>query len=257
MSFFCLRVSAVLMLGLISLNASAQFEEAGRGGSGAARAVYKIVCPDRNRGGTAFGHRSGRVITAAHIVKDCDISQLRIIAPSGVFTGVSDLASDESLDLTIIKPSVDDFVKGPLDLNAEPQITIGAQVSIWGFPEGYSGDFPILSVGYVAGVQDFMIKPNEVSHKLIINGAINLGNSGGPLLETKTARVLGVISAKLTPMAGEFDSRLKKIQKGGSEEGKELASIIQSLRRQTQLVLGFATSTHELKMFLRKNGVEP
>ena len=219
--------------------------------------VYRIFCPDRNRGGTAFGHRSGRIVTAEHIVRDCDPKKLQVVAPSGATTGVIAVTSDPDLDLALITPSVGDFVKVPLGLTADSRFIMGAQVSTWGFPEGYGGLTPLLSVGYLAGVEEIRLKPNVVLRKWIINGAFNRGNSGGPVLETKTGTIVGVISSKLAPMPKELELSLDNLEKNGSAEVKNIAKVLQYLRSQTQLVIGLATITADLRIFLQKNGIEP
>ena len=106
-------------------------------------------------------------------------------------------------------------------------------------------------------MQELLLKPGVISRKWVVNGAFNLGNSGGPVLETKTAKVVGVISSKLAPMPKELEARLEKLKKDGSPEGRAIAEVLQHLRSQTQLVLGFATMTGDLNKFLMKNGVEP
>jgi len=219
--------------------------------------VYRVLCPDRNSAGTAFGHRSGQIITAEHVVRGCDPKKLQMIAPSRAITSVTAVASDPELDLALLTPSVSDFVKVPLDVTSDTTFTMGAQLSTWGFPEGYGGLVPLLSVGYLAGVDERNLKPNVILRKWVVNGAFNRGNSGGPVLETKTAKVVGVISSKLAPMPKELESHIEELEKNGSAEGQTIAKVLQHLRRQTQLVIGFATMTKDLRQFLQKNGVEP
>jgi hypothetical protein len=49
---------------------------------------------------------------------------------------------DAELDLALLTPTVNDFVKVPLDITAEATFTMGAQLSTWGFPEGCGGSIP-------------------------------------------------------------------------------------------------------------------
>ncbi len=252
-----LMLLAVMLFGLFTTDVVAQSEHAGRGGSGAINSVYRVLCPDQNRGGTAFGHKSGQIITAEHLVRDCDVTKLRVIAPSGGSTDVSAVKVDADLDLALLTPTVTDFVKVPIDVTAETSFTMGAQLSTWGFPEGYTGRIPLLSVGYLAGVDERRVTPDVVVRKWVVNGAFNRGNSGGPVLETKTANVVGVISSKLAPIPRELETRLETLLKGGSGETRTIAEILQHLRSQTQLVIGFATMTEDLRKFLKKNGVDP
>jgi hypothetical protein len=170
---------------------------------------------------------------------------------------VTAVASDLELDLALLTPSVSDFVKVPLDVTSDTEFTFGAQLSTWGFPEGYGGLIPLLSVGYLAGVDERRLQPNVVLRKWVVNGAFNRGNSGGPVLETKTAKVVGVISSKLAPIPKELELSLENLEKKGSAEGQTIAKVLQHLRSQTQLVIGLATMVEDLRKFLQKNGVEP
>ena len=156
------------------------------------------------------------------------------------------------MDLALLTPTIADFVKAPLLLFSGDSLDVGTQVTTWGFPEGYTGTLPLLSVGYLAG-------PVDVGgvRKWAVNGAFNAGNSGGPLLETNGAYVIGVISSKYAPMPKDLELELEGLGKKGSSETKSIARILQHFRRQTQLVLGFATVTGDLREFLRKRGVEP
>jgi len=215
------------------------------------------IRPDRAHSSTGFGHKSGLVIAVEHLVRECDVTTLRITAPVGDSTGVSAVKVDAELDLALLTPTVSDFVKVPLDITIDTSLTMGAQLSTWGFPYGYDGRIPLLSVGYLAGVAEHGIAPNVVVRKWVVNGAINLGNSGGPLLDTRTARVVGVISSKLAPIPKDLEARLETLAKSGSGEARTIAEILQHLRNQTQLVIGFATMTEDLRRFLKKNGVDP
>jgi S1-C subfamily serine protease len=251
-----LMVGAALLLSSEG-NLRAQSEYAGRGGWGAANSVYRLGCPDQNRSGTAFGHSSGRIITAEHVVRNCDVKKLLVIAPSGATTGVTAVVGDADFDLALLTPTVADFVKLPLDVTSEEAFTFGAQVSTWGFPEGYKGSVPILSIGQLAGVEELRVKPNLVVRKWVVNGAFNPGNSGGPVIETKTAKVIGVISGKLAPIPEELLSKLQDIEKNGSANEQTIARTLLYMRKQTQLVIGFATLSKDFRDFLKSKGIEP
>jgi S1-C subfamily serine protease len=243
---------AMILIAAVEYKSSEGEEMAGRGGAIAPSAVYRIICIDRKTGGTGFGHRSGRILTAAHVVEGCDLSKIIVIAYPNVTTTVSAIVADSTIDLALLTPSAADFVKHSFPIWTGDDITLGAQVSTWGFPEGYTGQAPLLSVGYLAGAADI----NGI-RKWTINAAFNNGNSGGPLLETNTATVIGVISSKSAPIQRDIEADLKELQKNGSAQEKRIARILTHQRNQTQLVIGFATVANHLRDFLRKNRIEP
>jgi S1-C subfamily serine protease len=94
------------------------------------------------------------VITAEHVVRGCDQESLVLLTASGAKTGVRDVVTDGDLDLALLVPEAADFVEDPLSLSQETSFTLGAQVSTWGYPDGYSGTVPLLTVGYLAGVEE-------------------------------------------------------------------------------------------------------
>jgi hypothetical protein len=255
---FVIWVSIIsFMLVEMSTQAHAQSEYPGRGGFGASKSVYRIICPDQDRVGTAFGHRSGHIITAEHVVHNCDLKKLVIIDSSGARTGIEAIKSDASFDLAVLTPVVNDFIKLPLDISADDMFTLGAQVSTWGFPGGYNSPNPLLSVGYLAGVIDIQLVAGKTVHEWAVNGAFNPGNSGGPILETKSGNVIGVISAKFNHIPDNLISQIEAIKKNGSAENKTLATAVHDLIIEAQLVVGFAILGKDLRDFLKTNGIEP
>lgn len=135
------------------------------------------------------------------------------------------------------------------------------------------GATPLLSVGYVAGIDSRKTKSGGTVNSWIINAAFNSGNSGGPLLNSKTGRVIGVVSSKLAPISPGAQSALKALgkQKSGIvypakrrdgtvvevTQGQIIGMILKELRQQVQLVIGRATLLGDLKAFLRANDIQP
>jgi len=107
----------------------------------------------------------------------------------------------------------------------------------------------------------------------VVNAAFNGGNSGGPVLNTEDGAVIGVVSSKLAPVPQIIESALEALlaQQSGFEytrtmpdgsqenvsEGKIVGEILKYLRSQTQLVLGHAVTSYDLRQFLQANGIEP
>ena len=129
--------------------------------------------------GTGFLHKSGNIITADHVVRDC--ADVVMILPDGTRGTVTTTAADQDHDLALVKPSVA-INATPLSLASGNDFKVGMQVSTWGFPAGYAGLVPMLSVGYLAGIDAYQIRPGTIVRKWIVNAAFNGGNSGGPLI---------------------------------------------------------------------------
>lgn len=92
-------------------------------------------------------------------------------------------------------------------------------------------------------------------------------------MRLEDGNVIGVVSSKLAPLPESVESSLKALsvtkyglQYTKKEPGKEpskvseaqvVADVLEYLRSQTQLVLGFAVKLGELRGFLKENAIEP
>ncbi len=243
-------------------------DTAGKSGAIAASSVVRVICSAEGTGGSGFLHGSGKVISAAHVVAGCDRSKLVLIPTSGSPVPVSEIKLDEKLDLALLAPQ--QRIGGPsFPISSKSSLTVGAQVTTWGYPTGYNGRAPLLSVGYLAGEDRVGLSPP----RWVVNAAFNAGNSGGPLVDVEDGAVIGVVASKLTPIPPSVESALEalKTQRSGitykkqhsdgtSEnvsEGQVVAEILHYLRSQTQLVVGHAVKSGDIRSFLKANGIEP
>lgn len=247
-------------------------ESSGQGGQVAARSVMRVICPSQNRTGTAFLHKSGKVFTAAHVVNGCSDEDLMLVLSNGDQVRVKSRNTDEVRDLALLSPA-SPITAPALALRASPSITVGAQVSTWGFPTGYNSLVPMLSVGYVSGIDSVRISPNTVTKRLVVNAAFNSGNSGGPVLNVEDGTVMGLVSSKLAPLPQSTESALAALatqrsglmytaaRPDGSQvqvsEGQVIYEVLQYLRQQVQLVIGHAVLVEDMRAFMKGNGVEP
>jgi len=230
--------------------------------------VLRVICEKDGTGGTGFVHSSGVVITAEHVVTPCAAPELRLIFSSGKSLRVKNAVLDDPRDLALLWPS--ELISVPtLKLSTAPQLEIGDQVATWGFPSGYSGLRPLLSVGYLSGDD----KPKGERQQWVINAAFNSGNSGGPVIRLEDGAVIGVVSSKLAPLPEYAASSLEALSKMRSgmvfkgknaagelvdiSEAQVVAQVLNHLREQTQLVLGYAVKLGELRAFLMENNISP
>jgi len=243
----------------------------GKSGLVAASSVFRIVCENQNKVGTGFLHKSGIIITAAHVVRDCPAP--RIVLLSGQVLLASVTAADDDLDLAILLTLVNLKQIPALPISSGADLTLGTQVVAWGFPAGYTGQVPLLSAGYLAGTDRQGTASGAVFARWVVNAAFNSGNSGGPLVRAGTGDVIGVVSSKLAPLSPStliiLDAlktqrsgmMYEQVNPDGSKtpisEAQLLASVLDDLRSQVQLVIGYAVFTSDLSQFLRRNGIDP
>ncbi len=95
----------------------------------------------------------------------------------------------------------------------------------------------------------------------------------GPLVLIESGEVIGVVSSKLTPISKQSQQIIDMLsqqkrwpciyftgEKGENiqiTEGQFIASVLNDLRGQIQLVIGYAVTLQDVRDFLTKNGIDP
>jgi uncharacterized protein len=132
--------------------------------------------------------RSGNILTAAHVVHECQ--KVTVALPGGAALPAEVLAQDGTNDLAVIKSTLTSA--SPVQLRATPP-RLGEAVAVAGFPLGHILDNDLnLTTGTVSalsGIQDD-------SSMLQVTAAVQPGNSGGPLYDGN-GNLLGIVSRKL------------------------------------------------------------
>ena len=177
-------------------------------GRSAISSVYMIVCPQTGQKGTGFLIRSGHVITNWHVVEGSSIESLRALSSRGVEVGFSELIEDRSRDLAALLPN--ETINGGLNISTEDP-RVGVQVSTWGYPLGYNGPAPLLTIGYMSGFNEIRASNNSIVKHFVVNGAFNPGNSGGPLFVSGQDTVVGVVVSKHAPIPRTLHSALQAL----------------------------------------------
>jgi S1-C subfamily serine protease len=247
-------------------------DSAGKTGPQAISSVFRILCPSQGRMGTGFLHKSGWVLTAGHVIKNCEPKDVAVLISNNTRVSIKKIISDDDIDIALLLPEKRLDGK-PLLISELKTLTVGSQVSTWGFPSGYNGRLPILSVGYLSGVDTIKSINDKLVQRFVVNAAFNSGNSGGPLLDVETGSVIGIVASKLAPIPPYIENALKalkdskygvmfkKTNTDGSEEkisqSQVLEEILQYMRSQTQLVVGMAVRLDDIKSFLIKESIDP
>lgn len=124
-------------------------DSAGRGGEKALHSVFRVISRELNSSGTGFLHKSGKIVTAEHVVRNT--AAPLIVFPDGSAIESTVIGVDAETDIAILNPKR--AISGPaLTISAQSEFSVGTQVSTWGFPGGYRGALPMLSVGYLSAM---------------------------------------------------------------------------------------------------------
>lgn len=231
----------------------------------AVKSVFMLLCPKTNEKGTGFLLKSGLVLTAEHVIKNCSAHEIRGFDAAGQEVTFTKLVGDAKRDLAVLLPTL--TLTGGLELGPDQDPPIGTGVSTWGFPLGYNGPAPLLSVGYLSGYRNVGDSKHPVKH-LVVNGAFNPGNSGGPLFKVGDDKVVGVVVSKHAPLTPFVLSAIQALAnnpsgilfsatdgQGNTKEFVEsqiVAEILLYFRLLTQVMIGEAVAVSEVRAFLNE-----
>jgi S1-C subfamily serine protease len=267
-----------------SINAAPVIDAAGPEQRKSLSSIFLIVCPGVDAG-TGFALESGLVVTNAHVVGTCSELSLVGMSSSSQTITFSQIIKDSDRDLALLVPR--EKMLGGFKLAARDNPEPGTTVSTWGYPFLYNGVSPLLSVGYVAGYRDYSPGQNTgktpnteadgtptsktVKH-IIVNGAFNHGNSGGPLLVSHASEVIGIVVLTHTFYPTEVQDaidylqtqksglQLTRTRPGGQpeniSESQLTASILNEFYQKTQVMIGEAISASELRAFIHEKNSE-
>ena len=110
---------------------------------------------------------------------------------------------EASWDYAILRIPDPAFLALPsLQIEQENAAMIGAKIAIF----GYQFEQPQLSmhVGYISS-QFVKVGVNYIQ----LDSSVNNGNSGGPLIDESTGRVIGIVTRKATGLTQQFDELLR------------------------------------------------
>ena len=227
--------------------------------------VFLILCPKTGSKGTAFLLSNGVIVTNEHVVRGCAANEILAISSAGLQYQFKKCITDLVNDLALLIPQEE--IDGGLKINSS-NISIRQEVHTWGFPLFYNGPAPLLSVGYLSG---FRYEQN-IGRRLVINGAFNQGNSGGPLFKAGTDEIIGVVVAKWAPFTPFQTSALEALKnnKYGMQyeaqddqgnkttfgESQLVADLLLQHRALVQVMIGEAIPATVLEEFLKKNSID-
>lgn len=150
-----------------------------------------VVIQGKSSSGDVLGSgfivsKDGKIVTNLHVVRDMKTATVQM-ANGEIFDSVSVLAIDERRDLAVLQ--IAGFNLPLLEFGNSDVVTVGESVVIVGSPRGLEGT---VTAGILSSVRD----SGDGFKILQTDAAVNPGNSGGPLLNSK-GQAIGVVSSKL------------------------------------------------------------
>jgi S1-C subfamily serine protease len=256
---------------LISVDDKLLLDAAGPAQRHSLKNIYLIGCNKANEisFGTGFLLIGGVIVTNAHVVDGCSGFPLAGVSTTNQTITFTNILRDTVRDLAILVPSAK--LDGGYELAANDNTEPGTRVDTWGYPFGYNGTSPLLSVGYVSGYRSVEKDGKSVKH-IVVNGAFNHGNSGGPLLVSPGSSVIGVVVLTFN----FYPQRIKTIidsmaatnfgvvydvpQPDGTQkkvsEAQFTAAVLDEFYDKTQVDIGEAIAASELRGFITDHKAE-
>jgi len=135
--------------------------------------------------------KAGYIVTNYHVVGEAQSVQVSFSNSDTMKARI--VGKDPYTDIALLKVEASSRALKPLDLGNSDAVRVGDQVAAIGNPFGYDRS---ITLGIVSALQRSLTAPNgsPIDHVIQTDAALNHGNSGGPLLNTK-GQVIGVSSA--------------------------------------------------------------
>lgn len=136
----------------------------------------------------------GYIVTNSHVVSNGDVSQINVLFSNGQTSEAELVWNDAALDLAIIKVKKNDLPA--IELGDSDKVEIGDKAIAIGNPLGFELQSTVTS-GIISGLNRSVKFNTGVSMDGLMqtDAAINSGNSGGALLNTK-GELIGINTAK-------------------------------------------------------------
>jgi len=149
----------------------------------------KVTKKEQSGSGTAFFiNKKGYLITNSHVVENCNSNEIFYKRKK---IKVDVVAKDRYLDLALLKSNISNSDYISLE-NKPPQKL--QRIIAAGYPFGkYISD----DMKFTSGIISSLKGPGDDSTRIQIDAALNPGNSGGPIIDEETGKLIAVAVAGL------------------------------------------------------------
>lgn len=178
---------------------------------------------DRLTAGTAF-LVDGGLVTNSHVLgsAEFDVAVIRFdgmayeagirLERAGCIAAVGHESPAEEHDVVFLRLHEPEFTgRYVFQFGETTDLRVGDEVGFMGYP--FQMEQLTCHVGYVSS----MHRRGEVT-VIQVDGSINGGNSGGPLIEVDDGRIVGIVSrAEVGFLADQFDGLIRQLQRNVEE----------------------------------------
>lgn len=229
-----------------------------------------MVYTDQGSKGTGWLCSNQHVVTNEHVIRGAHLNSITVRFSDGTEQRISAGIFETDIDVAVLTLSAITQHE-PLKINTNT-LELGSKVYAWGHPLGYSGPPPILSVGYVAGFNT-MLAPSRGRQitRMVLNAALNPGNSGGPIMVWGSDEVCGMAVTKHAPISSYLQSAISALGNnqsgivfsGTNQQGQPItlsesqlvAQVLEHFQSMTQVVIGESVTPRDIINYLNANSI--
>ncbi len=173
--------------------------------------------------------KKGILVTCNHVVKDANAILIKFFDNQHIPAKI--VVRDEEHDLALLK--FDDDSRLPISLANVEDVKEGMPIIFSGYP------LSIQDLTTHQGIISAITKDATGITTYLIDGTVNSGNSGCPLMNSR-GEVIGVVNAKRREQS-DLLSKVEDMKLGAmSLHGVDLVQIYQALINNVQLGIGYA-----------------
>ncbi len=215
------------------------------------RSIALVLILDANNQivGTGSGFiysKKGILVTCNHVIKDA-VSVLLKFNDSLQYVNAKVIIQDEEHDLALLK--FEDDSREPLEKGNPEKTQEGAAVVFSGYP------LSSLDLTTHQGIVSAIIKDATGIVSFLIDGTVNSGNSGCPLMDSD-GNVIGVVDAKRR-VRNDLLEKVESMTLGAmSLHGVDVVEIYQTLANNVQIGVGHAVPAYYIPEHKEKKDIE-
>ncbi len=192
--------------------------------------------------------KSDIIVTCNHVIKGSKSVMVKF-PDTDEFISAKTVLHDDEHDLALLKYDDEGNVREVLNIGNIEDIQEGMEVVFSGYPLGYQ------DLTTHQGIISSIIKDATGITSYLIDGTVNYGNSGCPLMDCN-GNVIGVVNAKRWDSGNTLNKILDMKVGAISLHGVDLVEIYQALTNNVQLGVGAAVPASyipEYKEIVSKN----
>ena len=166
-----------------------------------------VETPVSTRVGSGFlCNNQGDIITNAHVIDDASVVEVTLSTTETYPAAIVGMSKEKDIAVIRVPQLIN---QRPMSIDTTQSIDIGTDILALGSPLGYQNS---VSVGIISGTnRSFDIDGYSYEEVYQISSNITHGNSGGPLIDQTTGKVIGINSAGISDTDIGFSIPIKDV----------------------------------------------